>query len=292
MQRPYGRSWSPAPITKRRFRIAASLEPFAPGSKAIWAFGSAGKVSKRLVEVGAIVETGQPLATLDEVDLKLQAEQAEAEFPAAGGVLAQASAAETRAKELRQKGWSTDAQLDQAKADSRRSAGEAQSRRTIGRTHEKQSVLRDACRRRSRRRHRDADRARSGRHRGANRDPRGAACRKGGRCRDPRDALGARQVGRSPGLDLVAAGQALCREAARACPFGRSRDADLSRQVLDARCWRRGATRHDGDADPVRSGERTRRAAAAVGAVQPGCRAVGLCRRCARPAWSRSSRWR
>jgi len=79
-------------------------------------FRVAGKVSKRLVEVGAVVDEGQPLATLDEADLRLQAEQAEAEFTAAGGVLAQASAAETRAKELRQKGWSTDAQLDQAKA--------------------------------------------------------------------------------------------------------------------------------------------------------------------------------
>ena len=39
-----------------------------------------GKVAKRLVEVGQTVEIGQPLATLDEVDLKLQAEQAEAEF--------------------------------------------------------------------------------------------------------------------------------------------------------------------------------------------------------------------
>ena len=79
-------------------------------------FRVGGKVSKRLVEVGAMVDTGQPLATLDEVDLKLQAEQADAEFSAATGVLAQASAAEARAKELRQKGWSTDAQLEQAKA--------------------------------------------------------------------------------------------------------------------------------------------------------------------------------
>ncbi len=39
-----------------------------------------GKVAKRLVEVGQTVDVGQPLATLDEVDLKLQAEQAEAEF--------------------------------------------------------------------------------------------------------------------------------------------------------------------------------------------------------------------
>ena len=75
-----------------------------------------GKVAKRLVEVGQTVDVGQPLATLDEVDLKLQAEQAEAELRAATGVLAQAAAAETRAKELRAKGWATDAQLDQARA--------------------------------------------------------------------------------------------------------------------------------------------------------------------------------
>jgi RND family efflux transporter MFP subunit len=75
-----------------------------------------GKVAKRLVEVGQTVEVGQPLATLDEIDLRLQAEQAEAEFRAATGVLAQAAAAEQRAKDLRAKGWATDAQLDQAKA--------------------------------------------------------------------------------------------------------------------------------------------------------------------------------
>src|ERR1700694_1050688 len=75
-----------------------------------------GKVAKRLVEVGQTVDVGQPLATLDEVDLKLQAEQADAESHAATGVLAQAAAAETRAKDLRVKGWTTDAQLDQAKA--------------------------------------------------------------------------------------------------------------------------------------------------------------------------------
>jgi RND family efflux transporter MFP subunit len=75
-----------------------------------------GKVAKRLVEVGQIVDIGQPLATLDEVDLKLQAEQAQAELSAATGVLAQAAAAQNRAQELRVKGWATDAQLDQAKA--------------------------------------------------------------------------------------------------------------------------------------------------------------------------------
>src|SRR5207253_1719494 len=75
-----------------------------------------GKVAKRLVEVGQTVDVGQPLATLDEVDLKLQAEQSEAEFRAATGVLGQAGASEQRAKDLRAKGWTTDAQMDTARA--------------------------------------------------------------------------------------------------------------------------------------------------------------------------------
>src|SRR5712672_4620618 len=75
-----------------------------------------GKVAKRLVEVGQTVDIGQPLATLDEIDLKLQAEQAEAEFRAATGVLGQAAASEQRAKDLRAKGWTTDAQMDTARA--------------------------------------------------------------------------------------------------------------------------------------------------------------------------------
>src|SRR4051795_10544909 len=79
-------------------------------------FRVAGKVAKRLVEVGQTVEIGQPLATLDEIDLKLQAEQAVAEFTAATGVLAQAGAAEQRAKDLRAKGWTTDAQMDTSRA--------------------------------------------------------------------------------------------------------------------------------------------------------------------------------
>jgi RND family efflux transporter MFP subunit len=87
-----------------------------PRIEADMGFRVPGKVAKRLVEVGQTVDVGQPLATLDEIDLKLQAEQADAEFHAATGVLAQAAAAETRSKDLRVKGWTTDAQLDQAKA--------------------------------------------------------------------------------------------------------------------------------------------------------------------------------
>ncbi|NEV77324.1 efflux RND transporter periplasmic adaptor subunit [Rhodopseudomonas sp. BR0C11] len=79
-------------------------------------FRVTGKVAKRLVEVGDTVEVGQKLALLDQTDLKLQAEQAEAEHSAAKGVLAQAIASENRAKELRAKGWATEAQMDQARA--------------------------------------------------------------------------------------------------------------------------------------------------------------------------------
>lgn len=89
-------------------------------------FRVAGKVAKRLVEVGQLVEAGSPLASLDEADLRLQAEQAEAELRAATGVLAQAEASESRAQELRKKGWSTDAQMDQARA----AAAEARGRVT------------------------------------------------------------------------------------------------------------------------------------------------------------------
>jgi RND family efflux transporter MFP subunit len=79
-------------------------------------FRVAGKVARRIVEVGQVVEAGEPLALLDEADLKLQAEQAEAEFKAASGVLVQAAASERRATELKAKGWTTDVQLDQARA--------------------------------------------------------------------------------------------------------------------------------------------------------------------------------
>ena len=57
-----------------------------PRIEADMGFRVAGKVAKRLVEIGQTVDAGQPLATLDESDLKLQAEQADAEYHAATGV--------------------------------------------------------------------------------------------------------------------------------------------------------------------------------------------------------------
>jgi RND family efflux transporter MFP subunit len=110
----------PVLVTNAHYESQVSERSFVgtvrPRIESDLGFRVAGKVAKRLVEVGTLVEVGQPLALLDEADLTLQAEQAAAELSAANGVVAQATAAEARAKELRQKGWSTDAQLDQAKA--------------------------------------------------------------------------------------------------------------------------------------------------------------------------------
>jgi multidrug efflux pump subunit AcrA (membrane-fusion protein) len=117
----------PVLVTQVRYEPQVSERSFVgtvrPRIESDLGFRVAGKVSKRLVEVGTRVEAGQPLATLDEVDLALQAEQAAAELRAATGVLAQASAAETRAKELRQKGWTTSATRSGQSGPTKRARG-------------------------------------------------------------------------------------------------------------------------------------------------------------------------
>jgi len=67
------------------------------------------------VEVGQTVDIGQPLATSMR-STEAAGRAGVAEFTAATGVLAQAAAAEQRAKDLKVKGWTTDAQLDTARA--------------------------------------------------------------------------------------------------------------------------------------------------------------------------------
>ncbi|PZA09455.1 efflux RND transporter periplasmic adaptor subunit [Rhodopseudomonas palustris] len=115
-----GLSKRPVLITAVHYAPQAPERSFVgtikPRTETDLGFRVGGKVAKRLVEVGQSVEAGHKLAILDQTDLKLQAEQAEAEYSAAKGVLAQAIASENRAKELRVKGWATDAQMDQARA--------------------------------------------------------------------------------------------------------------------------------------------------------------------------------
>jgi RND family efflux transporter MFP subunit len=82
-----------------------------------------GKIARRLVNVGDTVKAGQVLATLDETDLRLQREQAEAEMKAASAALAQAEAELKRITTLRGEGWSTASGLDRQKAATEEARG-------------------------------------------------------------------------------------------------------------------------------------------------------------------------
>ncbi len=86
-------------------------------------FRVAGKVIKRLVEVGQQVKAGDGLASLDEKDLRLQKEQAEAEYAAAKMALAQTSGDERRASILRKQGWTAQAALDRVRAGAEEARG-------------------------------------------------------------------------------------------------------------------------------------------------------------------------
>nr|WP_246722049.1 efflux RND transporter periplasmic adaptor subunit [Methylosinus sp. H3A] len=90
------------------------------------AFRVSGKVVRRLVENGQSVKSGDLLAVLDEVDLRLQKEQAEAELSAARMGLEQAAADERRAQTLRKDGWTAQAALDRQKAAAEEARGRQQ----------------------------------------------------------------------------------------------------------------------------------------------------------------------
>lgn len=88
-------------------------------------FRVAGKVSRRLVNVGETVRAGQPLAELDVVDPTLQAEQAEAEVRAAEATLRQAEADLKRTETLTAKGYVAGASLDRQRATTAEARGRA-----------------------------------------------------------------------------------------------------------------------------------------------------------------------
>jgi RND family efflux transporter MFP subunit len=79
-------------------------------------FRVGGKIARRLVDAGAIVMKGQALAVLDDFDLRLQAEQAEADLSAAKSGLDQQTAEFARVETLRRQGWSAVSDFDKAKA--------------------------------------------------------------------------------------------------------------------------------------------------------------------------------
>ena len=86
-------------------------------------FRVTGKIAQRLVDRGALVKAGQPLAVLDQTDWKLQLQQAQAALQSARSTRDQAVAERNRITELRQKGWSTSSDLDKATAAADQASG-------------------------------------------------------------------------------------------------------------------------------------------------------------------------
>lgn len=79
-------------------------------------FRVTGKIAERLVDRGAIVKAGQPLATLDQTDWTLQLQQAQAALASAQAARDQAVAERGRITSLRGRGWSTNSDFDKANA--------------------------------------------------------------------------------------------------------------------------------------------------------------------------------
>lgn len=97
-----------------------------PRIEADQAFRVTGKVVRRLVETGQRVKAGDLLAILDDADLRLQKEQADAELAAARMALEQASADERRAVKLRSEGWTAQAALDRQRTAAEEARGRNQ----------------------------------------------------------------------------------------------------------------------------------------------------------------------
>ena len=79
-------------------------------------FRVGGRLERRLVDAGAFVHRGDPLALLDKTDLQLQLEQAEAERAAALSAVSQAGAEEARIVTLARQGWAAGSDLDKTRS--------------------------------------------------------------------------------------------------------------------------------------------------------------------------------
>jgi RND family efflux transporter MFP subunit len=87
------------------------------------AFRVPGKLAERFVDAGAVVRKGDPLAKLDDADLRLQVEQADADYSSAKGALDQQQAEERRIETLKLHGWTSAADVDKVKAGADQARG-------------------------------------------------------------------------------------------------------------------------------------------------------------------------
>jgi RND family efflux transporter MFP subunit len=120
----------PVLVTQVHYSTQAQAREFVasirPRVETDLGFRVAGKVMRRLVDVGRRVKAGDPVALLDETDLRLQKEQSEAELSAARMALEQASADERRSQKLRADGWTAQAALDRSRAAAQEARGRMQ----------------------------------------------------------------------------------------------------------------------------------------------------------------------
>lgn len=108
-------------------------------------FRIAGKIARRAAQSGDRVKTGAVLAVLDEADLRLNREAAEAERVAAEAALKQAELERDRIAELRARGWSTEQAADRqraAVAEAQGRAARAERQVELTRNAETYAVLR------------------------------------------------------------------------------------------------------------------------------------------------------
>lgn len=106
----------PVRVTTVEVRPADEVARYAavirPRIEAQLGFRVDGKILERLVDVGARVEAGQALATLDPDDLELAVRAAEAQLVSARAEAANAERELRRYRDLRGKGWSTPQEVE------------------------------------------------------------------------------------------------------------------------------------------------------------------------------------
>jgi RND family efflux transporter MFP subunit len=109
----------PEPLTQSRV-LVGTIRARIEGEQG---FRVAGKIASRKVQIGDRVKAGDMIALLDETDLRLSRESAEAELAAARAALEQAELERVRIGDLRAKGWSTEQAADRQKAAVAEAAG-------------------------------------------------------------------------------------------------------------------------------------------------------------------------
>jgi membrane fusion protein, multidrug efflux system len=122
-------------------RYAAVIRPRI---EADLGFRVSGKIVTRLVEVGARVEAGTPLARLDPADLDLQARAAEAQLVSARADASNAKSDYARYAQLRRGEWATQQEYDRRKAEMERTAArvrEAEAQASVSQNNRKYATL-------------------------------------------------------------------------------------------------------------------------------------------------------